>query len=105
KHAIKFVYSAMPVFTTKAKVLKPEDYYHYLNFYKANNPDNGESNCDWLKEYFHENVRNGYFCAIFCDNKIVSCTDSPGMPYMTNKVQEIGVNTLLQYRGKGYAKD
>ena len=28
----------------------------------------------------------------------------PDMPYMQDKVQEIGINTLSEYRCKGYAK-
>ena len=36
---------------------------------------------------------------------MVSCTDAPDMPYMEDKVQEIGINTLPQSRRKGYAAD
>jgi predicted GNAT family acetyltransferase len=38
------------------------------------------------------------------DNLVVAATDAPFMPYMENEVQEIGINTLNEYRGKGYAK-
>lgn len=104
-HGIKFVYNAIPEFNTTAEVLKSEDYPLYLDFYIENYPNCNKGDCDWLKEYFDRNAESGYFCAIFRDGKIVSCTDSPGMPYMENKVQEVGINTLPQYRGKGYAKD
>ena len=40
---------------------------------------------------------------MFADDRLVSCTDVPGMPYMVGDVQEIGINTLHEYRGRGYA--
>ncbi len=40
---------------------------------------------------------------IYRDGGIVSCTDAPDMPYMGEQVQEIGINTLREYRGNGYA--
>ncbi|MDE5891632.1 MAG: GNAT family N-acetyltransferase [Acetatifactor sp.] len=33
----------------------------------------------------------------------MSCTDAPGMSYMAEDVQEIGIHTLQEYRGRGYA--
>ena len=35
---------------------------------------------------------------LFVEDRLVSCTDAPGMPYMQEDVQEIGVNTLGPYR-------
>lgn len=40
---------------------------------------------------------------MFADGRLVSCTDAPGVPYMAEEVQEIGINTLHEYRGHGYA--
>lgn len=48
-------------------------------------------------------VRDCMCVGVFADGGLVSCTDAPGMPYMAGEVQEIGINTLQEYRGRGYA--
>jgi predicted GNAT family acetyltransferase len=45
-----------------------------------------------------------YCHGIIPDNRLVSATDAPDMPYMRESVQEIGITTLKEYRGKGYAR-
>ena len=50
-------------------------------------------------------VQYGLCVGIFENSKLVSCSDAPGMPYMQETVQEIGVNTLPEYRGRGYASE
>ena len=100
-HNIKYVFSNLPVIQNSAKVLTLNDYQAYLAFFKTNNP-----NCkdlSWLHDYFARMTESGTCCGVFIDNILVSCTDSPGMPYMQDKVQEIGINTLPEFRGKGYA--
>ena len=74
----------------------------FQNFFKKNNP-----NChdySWVEEYFLELVKKKYCHGIIVDGILASATDAPDMPYMDDCVQEIGINTLEEYRRKGYAK-
>lgn len=89
---IKFLYSGHTGTSSKATLLTYHDYEYYLDFFKTINP--GCKNTEWVKEYFNEMVENQMCCDIREGGKIVSCTDMPGMPYMQNFVQEIGINTL-----------
>jgi len=82
------------------RTLAASDYEAYQDFFLECHPG---SEVGWLQEYFDSMVPNGYCVGAFSDGKLVSCTDSPGMPYLENRLQEIGVNTLSPYRGNGYA--
>ncbi|MDR0403307.1 MAG: GNAT family N-acetyltransferase, partial [Treponema sp.] len=67
-----------------------------------NNP-----NCEdysWVGEYFFELAKKKYCHGVIIDDMLVSATDAPDMPFMSGRVQEIGINTLEEYRRKGYAK-
>jgi len=101
KHNIKFAFEDLPMQDGNARTLTSDDYSTYLAFLKKNNP--GCENTDWVREYFDEMVINKTCVGVFENNILASCTDAPGMPYMQDKVQEIGINTSLEYRGKGYA--
>ena len=61
------------------------------------------SNIDWLQAYFEEMICGKLCSGAYEGSILVSCADAPGMPYMSDEVQEIGINTLPDYRGKGYA--
>jgi predicted GNAT family acetyltransferase len=56
------------------------------------------------EEYYLDIVSKNYCHGIIVDNKLVSATDSPDMSYMQEFVQEIGINTLEEYRKRGYAR-
>lgn len=100
-HNIKYVLlNPSQSLKPEAKTLKKDDYDDYEAFFLRCFPDN---NVDWLKEYFNDMVHNNYCVGMYVDGIIVSCTDAPSMPYMANRVQEIGINTICEYRGKGYA--
>ena len=71
------------------------------NFFKNANPKC--SNLDWLQAYFEEMICGKLCSGAYEGSILVSCADAPGMPYMSDEVQEIGINTLPDYRGKGYA--
>lgn len=103
-HNIKFCYDDLPnnINTSNVKMLTLKDYPKYLEFFKLQHPDANPNN--WLEDYFSDMVKQGYCFGIFEENKLVSVTDTPDMPYMENDVQEIGINTLSEYRNKGYAK-
>ena len=75
----------------------------YHDFFIKNNPEC--KNTEWLIEYFNEMVSKHLCCGIFVDGILVSCSDAPSIPYMQNDVEEIGINTLNEYKGKGYATD
>jgi RimJ/RimL family protein N-acetyltransferase len=74
----------------------------FLEFFKENHP-NG-SDYSWVKDYFLDISSKNYCHGIITDNKLVSVTDAPVMPFMQELVQEIGITTLKEHRGKGYAK-
>ncbi len=98
---IKFVFNKTAAQNKMARALVLDDYDKYLAFFKKTNPNC--SNTDWIKEYFEEMVDSHICCGVFIDDCLVSCTDAPFMPYMENEVQEIGINTISDFRGKGYA--
>jgi len=99
---IKFVFHHLEHNDTMVKELTINDYPLFLRFFLANNPN--AKNTDWLYEYFQQIVEKRYSFGMIVDNLVVAATDAPFMPYMENEVQEIGINTLNEYRGKGYAK-
>ena len=45
----------------------------------------------------------GYCVGAYADGVIAACTDAPAMPYMPQVIQHIGITTLPEYRGRGYA--
>ncbi|MCL1787400.1 MAG: GNAT family N-acetyltransferase [Defluviitaleaceae bacterium] len=102
KHAVKYVYRGAPptVPAVEAKTLTAKDYADYEAFFLAAYPG---SNVDWLREYFNDMVQNQYCAGVYADGLLVSCADAPSMPYLPDKVQEIGIVTLDAYRGRGYA--
>ena len=102
-HSVKYVFDKLPGQPLCSKVLQLEDYPYYSDFYVKSNP--GSESDKWLYEYFAEMVQQHTCCGVFDNDVLVSCSDAPGMPYMADKVQEIGINTLKEYRGKGYAVD
>lgn len=103
-HSMKFCLNEIPVNIDTSKVIRlnGSHYKQYLEFFKTQNKN---ANTDgWLKDYYKDVCRNGYAFGYFMNDKLVSAVDAPDMPYMHDKVQEIGINTLSEYRGKGYAK-
>lgn len=87
----------------KSRPLIACEYSKYLEFYQKIHP-----NCkkfDWLQDYFTEMVNENLCCGLFDNDYLVCCSDAPSMPYMQDLVQEIGINTLDGFKGKGYATD
>lgn len=100
-HNIKFFWNGEDKSQDKARALDKNDYGPYLSFFKKMNPSCGDTG--WVREYFEEMAAIGTCCGVFENDMLVSCTDAPLMPYMPERVQEIGLNTLPDYRGRGYA--
>jgi len=100
-HNIKYVFNGKKTNINKSKVLDKNDYKEYESFFRKCNPKC--SNIEWLQVYFEEMICENLCVGAYEDGKLVSCTDVPGVPYMSDEVHEIGINTLSDYRGKGYA--
>lgn len=98
---IKYVFESMQDTPSGTRILTEEDYREYEAFWRKCNP--GCEDTEWLKEYFDEMTQNHMCIGVYADDMLVSCTDAPGMPYMEEQVQELGINTLKEYRGRGYA--
>ncbi|MDR0287463.1 MAG: GNAT family N-acetyltransferase [Clostridiales bacterium] len=103
EHKIKYIYSCIKTDDKQfAKRLLISDYKLYLDFFKTTNPNCKDTS--WVEDYFVEIVEKGYCHGVIINNLLVSVTDAPDMPFMSNKTQEIGINTLTSFRGKGYGK-
>lgn len=103
-HSIKFCYSEVPgdIDTSMVDQLNNSHYEQYLEFFLTQHKN---VNTDiWLKEYFYRICKNGYAFGIFQNSQLVSVSDAPDMPYIKEMAQEIGINTLKAYQGKGFAK-
>jgi RimJ/RimL family protein N-acetyltransferase len=104
QHEYKYYFTELPsdIDISKARQLTTQDYPAYLHFFKTQYP-NSEAET-WLDGYFNEIAAKGYVFGLYVGNELVSTTDAPGMPYMRESVVELGVSTLPDYQGRGYAK-
>ena len=103
KRNIKFVFDRQIASSNEDVVsLSKADYDLFLNFRVSlgNNLWDEET-----REYFEAISALGYCMARMADGKPVSMTDTPTMPYMSDMVQEVGIDTLPDYRNRGYAKE
>ncbi len=103
KHNVKYVYDRIPEKTLKSRPLTIDEYQKYYEFFMKNNSKCKDT--DWLKDYFLNMVKENLCCGFFINELLVSCTDTPTVPYMRYEVQEIGINTLEGHKGNGYATD
>lgn len=85
-----------------ARILTDEDYLQYEKFFCETHT--GASPDGWLNDYFTEKSAKGFFVGCFAENKLVSVSDAPDMPYLEDKIQHTGIYTLKEFRKKGYAK-
>jgi RimJ/RimL family protein N-acetyltransferase len=102
-HNIKYIYRKRIKNKMNVEILKPDQSELFIDFFKTNNPNIKEYS--WVKDYFIDMASKRFCHGIILDNKLVSANDAPDMPYMSNIVQEIGINTINEYRGKGYARE
>ena len=100
---IKYIFKNKRGNTEKSTVLNSDHWKLFIEFFKETHPNNKDYS--WVKEYFTEIASKKYCHGIILDNKLVSATDTPDMPYMCESVQEIGINTVKEYWGKGYARE
>lgn len=102
-HNIKYYLERMPDSSDRARPLLSKEYPSYREFFLRMNP--GSDVDGWLKDYFDKMVSEELCCGVFVEGDLVSCTDAPSVPYIRDEVREIGINTLPEYRGRGYAAD
>lgn len=85
-----------------ARILTIADYPLFESFFRMNKPN---ANPDgWLQEYFVEKASKGYFTGYIVNNSLVAVCDAPDMPFMEDRIQHTGIQTLQNERRKGYAK-
>jgi hypothetical protein len=103
-HGRKFVFNELPdkIETSQAVRLYMPDYPAYLSFFLEQHPQSDKT--DWLRPYFNSLVDRELVFGVFKDDILVSATDAPDMPFMGDKVAEIGINTLDRYRGQGHGR-
>ena len=101
--SIKYFFNGEAQKETSARLLASSDYTAFETFFKTNNPN--AKDITWLQNYFEEMISEKTCCGVFMDRQLVSCTDSPTVPFMSDNIKEIGINTLKQYRNQGFAKD
>jgi RimJ/RimL family protein N-acetyltransferase len=100
--SIKYIYKNKIEGPLNTTILNNNHADLYLDFFKENHPK--DNDYSWVEGYFFDISSKNYCHGIITDNKLVSVTDAPDMPFMQESVQEVGINTLKEYRGKGYAK-
>lgn len=98
---IKYVFQNTKKANGDAIVLGKDQYPDFRKFF-VNDAEDADQ---WLTDYYNEMIQSHLCCGVYEDGKLVSCTDAPTIPYMSDLVQEIGINTLEEYRKKGYAAD
>jgi hypothetical protein len=101
-HNLKYVYRHKKASDSKAIKLTEKHLELFMDFFKENNPHCKDYS--WVDEYFNGLVQKGYCHGVIADKILVSATDAPDMPFMSEFVQEIGINTLEKYQRNGYAK-
>lgn len=103
-HNVKYIFKNEEIsrLPKEGKRLTANDYDLYLQFFKNVNPNCKDTT--WVEDYFYEISEKGYSHGVIINDKLVSATDAPDMPFMSKQVQEIGINTIPIFQGKGYAK-
>ena len=102
RRSVKFVYDSLPEIEGHSRKMVAEDYPLYEAFFTTCNP--GCTDIGWLREYFDEMIASGLCFGEIVDGKLACMNDLPAMPFMEERVREIGINTLPAHRGKGLAR-
>lgn len=97
---LKFIFRGLAGELGGARPLTGEDAPLFVQFFRE---ATGAAQTDWVEEYFLEIAEKGYTFGVEEEGMLLSATDAPDMPFLGDKVQEIGIRTLPAARGKGYA--
>ena len=102
-HSLKFSYNAFPqdLDTSQAVQLTRHDFHHYKLFFET---QHSGFSTEGLREYFESVAGRHYAFGVFQDQRLVSATDAPDIPYMSDLMVEPGINTLQGYRRRGYGR-
>jgi GNAT acetyltransferase len=76
---------------------------NYINEF-LDNSDNYKINKNQYLKEIEKNVNNKIYYGIIYDNKLVSLILFNDNPYKEYKILELGIETLRNYRNKGFAK-
>lgn len=88
--------------TAEVVCLKKENYPDYLSFFMKQHPSASPEG--WLDEYFMKISKAKRCYGIYVNNALVSVTGAPDIPFMEKIITEPGIDTLVEFRCKGYAK-
>jgi len=104
KHRKAHYFTKLPnnIDTSKVVLLKKDNYNDYLQFFITHNQN--ASPDGWLYEYFINLVENNRCFGVYDDSILVCVTGAPDIPFMEGIITEPGIDTLVEYRGRGYAK-
>lgn len=100
---VKYEFCALPACATRARALREEDDPAWRAFFRALHA--GADDDGWMREYFCEMAESGLAFGVFEAGALACATDLPGMPYLAGRVREIGIATLPEFRGRGFARD
>ena len=99
----KYVYNGGVSYTGGAVQLAADDFPRYMEFFEAVHPNVKDTS--WVREYFDEMTEAGLWFAVEGgDGRLLSVADSPDMPFMDDIAREVGIYTLPEARGRGFAK-
>ena len=101
-HSLKFVLRQPRLDAGQARRLTAADYPAYHDFFCACHP--GCADVGWLRDYFDAIVADDLCFGVFQDGRLLSATDAPPVPFLSDQVREIGINTRPDARQKGYAR-
>jgi len=87
--------------TPECRKLQGSDAVHYvrmkLDLYPGCDPK-------LLTKNIRRNIRDGIAFGVFQEGKLVSVSEAPPIGHMQDMIEEVGVDTLLKYRRRGYGK-
>ena len=91
--------------TTQATTLTNAHCEQFTNFYRKAHPSMSKliDPKEWMAEDFKTRVDKKIHYCVFKDGEIVSATESENIPNKPDKMVQLGINTLPEYRRRGYA--
>jgi RimJ/RimL family protein N-acetyltransferase len=103
KHRKAHYFTSLPenIDFSKVVVMKKENYEDYLQFFLKQNPKASPEG--WLYEYFIKIVENKRCFGVYEEDILVCATGAPDIPFLEGIITEPGIDTLKDYRNKGYA--
>jgi len=103
RHSLKYRFEGMnPAIDTSRAVSLTRDYFRlFSEFFSVTN---GCPEPAWLAGYFDSLVSRRCCWGIVDDNRLVSVTDYPDIPWMKDEIVDVGIATRHEFRNRGFAK-